>query len=116
MSLVASRVALTHRTSIERATSTDDSWGQPGSSTWAAIQEDVPCYATTSATKEAVTADRTAVVIDLRCIVPLDTDVTEQDRLGDITERGAVIYEGPLGIEAVLRYPTHLELMLTGIR
>jgi len=115
MSLAASRVALTHRTTIERDTASVDDWGQPGSPAWEGFLFDVPCYVTTQAEREPVSVDRTIVVEDLRAIIELDTDVTERDRLGDVVCRGDTLYEGPLGIEAVLRYPTHKELMLRRI-
>lgn len=116
MSLVASRVALTHRCDIERDAATAGSWGGTGEPDWESSITDLPCYASTSAAREPIDADRTVVVEDLRMLVPVDTDVTERDRVGDVTDRGSVIYPGPMGIEAVLRFPTHLELVLQRIR
>lgn len=112
MSTVASRVRLTHLCSIERDGATTDDWGLPGEPDWATNAANVPCYAWVEAGREAIGSDRAVVVRDMRIVVPLDTDVTEGDRVGDVTERGEVIFPGPLQIEAVLRYPTHLELMM----
>lgn len=119
MSLVATRVAMTHRCSIERDVNqgSDDGWGNPRSPDWKPHLADVPCRtAGPNVGREAVTDERTVVVVDQRLLLPLDTDVTERDRLGNVTNRGTVILRGPIGIEAVLRRATHIELMLTGIR
>lgn len=116
MSLVASRVALTHRCDVERDSATDSSWGGPGEPDWESHIRDLPCYVSTSAAREPIDADRTVVVEDLRMLAPVDTDITERDRIGDVTERGDVVFPGPMGVEAVLRFPTHLELVLERIR
>lgn len=112
MSLTKTRIVFDHRCSIERGTASEDDWGQPGDSTWVAESEDVPCHAWVTGGREPTSPDRTVVVVDMRVLLPLDTDVTEADRIGDITERGQVIFEGPHGIEAVLRQRDHLELIL----
>lgn len=113
MSLTATRLAFKHRTTVERDGQTSENdWGHPGTPDWDTSTGRVPCRAWINAGKEAVTTDRTAVIRDLRCMVPLDTDVTERDRLGDITEGDTVLFEGPHAIEAVLRHPDRLELLL----
>lgn len=113
MSLTATRVAFHHRTSVLRLTSEGtNAWGHSDDPTFETLTARVPCRGWMVAGKEAVTVDRTAVIRDLRCMVPLDTDVTEDDQLGDIIERETVIFEGPHRIEAVLRFPDRLELML----
>jgi hypothetical protein len=48
-------------------------------------------------------------------IVTLATDVTEADRIGAITDRGAAVIVTPLSIRAVLRRTDHLELVLVEI-
>ena len=77
----------------------------------------VPCRAWTNAGRELVDADRTAVVVDRRVSVPLATDVTEADRVANVTDRtGAIVFEGPMNVEAVLRFDDHLELSLERVR
>lgn len=116
MTLTATRLSLTHRTTVERDTpAAADPWGGSGTPDWETSAAGIPCRAWMNAGKEAVTNDRIAVIRDLRCILPIGTDVTESDRLGDITEHGRVIYEGPHRIEAVLRHPDRLELLLEQI-
>lgn len=112
MSLTKSRIAFDHRCTIERGSATADDWGQPGDPTWGANAADVHCHAWVTGGREPTSPDRTVVVVDMRLLLPLDTDVSESDRIGDITERGDVIFEGPHGIEAVLRQRDHFELIL----
>lgn len=115
MSLVGTRLSLTHRCTIERNESVGDAYGNPGSPSWADHLVDMPCRAWDRAARGAVDATTVAVVEDRRMIVPLGTDVLETDRVGDITYRGAVILKGPMLINALLTYPDRLELVLTRI-
>jgi hypothetical protein len=115
VSLTATRIAFVHRCTIERDRATTDDWGQPGTPDWEGNVADLPCYAWVTGGREPVGQERTVVVVDLRVLLPLGTDVTESDRIGDITERGDVIFPGPHGIEAVLRQRDHLELILVRI-
>lgn len=118
MTLVDTRVGLQHRCTIERDAnaSTEDSWGHSLPPDWEMHLQDVPCRAWVNSGREPVDSDRTIVVIDARVIVPLGTDVTERDRVATITVRGAELFEGPMGIEAVTRHREHLELSLQRIR
>lgn len=93
-----------------------DEWGQPGSPDWQQHLGNVPCRAVQEAGREPVDSNRTVVVLDMRILLPLGTDVTERDRVASVTERGSQLFEGPLAIEAVLTRRTHLELVLQRIR
>jgi len=115
VSLVASRLSLKHAVTIERATSAPDSWGNPGPPTWTSLVTDLPCRVWTNAGREAVDATTVAVIEDMRLIVTLDTDVTEQDRISVVKYRGDTIVTGPVSIRAVLRHQDHLELVLTRV-
>ena len=116
MSLVASRLSLIHRCTIERATTTDDDYGNPGPPTWAAHLSDQPCRTWATAGREVVTNTTTLVVVkDVRLMLPLGVDVTEQDRVASVTYRGDTIQAGPLGIRAVLTHQDHIELVLERI-
>lgn len=117
MSLLSSRVGLRHRCSIERDASagTPNTWGNPSTPDWTTFATDVPCRAWTTAGREPASDEQILAIEDRRVTVPLDTDVTDADRLGDVTDRGAVIFDGPMNIQAVLRYPDHLELMVERI-
>ena len=114
MSLVSSRMSLRHRCTIERDTNADspDSWGAADSPVWATNLTDLACRLAINAGRETVDATTSVVIQDIRLIVTLDTDVTERDRVGDVTDRGATILAGPTGIRAVLRHQDHIELVL----
>jgi hypothetical protein len=115
VTLLGSRVSMTHVCSTLRNQGVVDEWG--GSSTnFVEYLADVACRAWTSAAREPVDVDRTVTVEDLRMAVPTGTDITENDLVGDITERGATIFPGPMTVEAVLHYSTHLEVVLARIR
>jgi hypothetical protein len=118
MSLVSSRVALRHQCTIERDTSVGpDSWGQSGEPNWVRHLINIPCRAWTDAAREPVDDTKTVVMEDRRVIVEIGTDVTERDRVASVTNpAGTVIFEGPINIEGVQRYPDHLELLLERIR
>jgi hypothetical protein len=118
MSLLSSRIGFRHRCTIQRDANaaTDDGWGNPQTPDWQDNSTDVPCRVVVDAGREPVDSDRTVVLVDMRLLVPLDTDVTEDDRISEIQERGADYVDGPLGVEAVLRRRTHLELALRRLR
>ena len=118
MTLLSSRLGLTHRCTIERAASGgSDEWGQPVPPVWETHLSGVLCKAWTNAAREPVDADKSVVIEDRRVALPLDTDVTEADRLGDITDAaGTVLFEGPMDIVGVLRYSRHMELLLERVR
>jgi len=118
MSLVGSRLSLTHRCTIERSANAAslDEWGTPDPADWQPHLSDQPCRAWATAGREAVTDTTTVVVIeDVRLILPLGTDVTEQDRIASVTYRGQTTQDGPLGIRAVLVNADHIELLLVKV-
>lgn len=123
MTVLSSRVSLIHRLTVQRDLSldgTDDGWGGPDIPDWSDHLTGVPCRAWTAAGPrpgaETVEATTVVVVEDRRAHVPVGTDVTERDRITEITSRGVVIFDGPMDIDAVLAYPDHLELVLRRIR
>ena len=115
MSLVATRISLTHRCSIQRNGATLDQFGNPTAPSWTDLLTDLPCRAWDRAAREVVDATTTVVVEDRRLIVALGTDVLATDRIGDVSLRGAVVFAGPMLVNAVLPYPDRLELVLTRV-
>lgn len=116
MSLITSRLSLTQRCTIERDANAgnDDSWGE-GNATpdWQPHITDLPCRAWATGGTETVTrTDTIAAIGDVTVIVPLGTDVTEQDRVASVTFRGDTIQQGPLGIRAINSRRDYLELIL----
>jgi len=118
MSLFSSRVGLIHRTTVQRDASvagTPNDWGTPQAPDWQNHLTDVPCLGWTNTGREQIDATTSVVVEDMRCIVPLGTDVSELDRLSDVTYRGEVVISGPVGVRAVVVRRDHLELVLVRI-
>jgi hypothetical protein len=122
VSLIASRISLTHTCTIERndVAGGTDSWNQPVTSGWQPHLTDQPCRfwvraGMRSAGEKVVDTTTIVVVEDMRMILLLGTDVTENDRVATVSERGAEIQAGPIGIRAVLAHPDHLELVLVRI-
>jgi hypothetical protein len=118
VSLVSSRVNLGHRCTIERDANaaTPDAWGTPETPDWQPHLTDLACRGWTRAGVERADATTSTVVEDMRLIVSLGTDVTEQDRVNGVTDRGTtIIIAGPVGIRAVIGRKDHLELVLVRI-
>lgn len=118
MSLVSTRLSLTHAATVERDSNAGqtDSDGYPLPPDWQIHLSWLPCRLWATAGRETVTDTTTVVVVeDLRLIVTADTDVVETDRVGDVTFRGDTILSGPVQIRAVLRHADHLELVLVRI-
>lgn len=117
MSLVSSRLSLTHRCTIERDANagTTNGRGNPSSPDWQPSSTDVPCRGWTS-TGEERAEDKAIIDFEQkRLLLPLGTDVTERDRIGDITDRGDVYMAGPIGIRAVIRRRDFIEVILVSV-
>lgn len=105
---------MTMRAAIERGTTAPDEYGQPGPASWAALAT-VPCWLFSQVERE-VMGTKTAVVEDLRMLVPRGTDVTELDRInGVVDRRGISVRAGILVIESVVRRADHRALSVRGI-
>lgn len=117
MSLVSSGVNLTHVTTIQRDTNAGSVIdGVQQAPSWSDHLTDLPCRAWTSTGREQLDPTTSIVVEDMRCVVPLGTDVTEQDRLNGVTDAyGQTVIDGLAGIRAVIARKDHLELTLVRI-
>lgn len=117
MTLVSKGIGLRHRVTIQRLTSETDGAGGR-TETWTDHAEDVPCRAWTDVRRdsESEQGDKVTVTSDRRLVVPLATDVTEADRIGDVTDTaGNVVFEGPMRVEAVARHRTHIEVLVAEV-
>lgn len=112
MSLVSSGLSLIHVTTVERDESEPAGWGDASVPDWQPHLTSLRCRYWATFGREQMDAESQVVIEDMRLIVPLGTDVTEKDRLGDITYQGTTIVTGPVGIRAVLAHKDHLELIL----
>lgn len=117
MSLISTGLLFTHLATVERdTTATTNGWGQTGAPNWQPHISSLACRFWTQTGEERADATTTAVVEDMRLLAALGTDVTERDRLSDITDKlGVVIAAGPIGIRAVMQHQDHLELILVRI-
>ncbi len=105
---------MVHRAVVQRdtATGTGD-WNTPPKPTWAAHLAAAKCFAWSVAGREVVDNTKTVVVEDIKAIFPLGTDITEKDRITDITDRQSVVlFAGPMGVEKIQRHTSHMEASL----
>lgn len=113
---------MTHRALLQRdIQTTTNPHGHKGPPSWATHVAALPCFLYVAAVgrsgREAVAAERTAAVRSYALLVPLDTDVTERDRVNGVTRRdGEVILSGVMNIRAVTRHEGHIELELEAVR
>ena len=116
----AARSQMTMRATIERSPAQPaDDWGQDGVPQFAEVATNVPCRVWGSARREVDSADKSAVVEDLRGLFPKGADVREDDRLSTVTDRqGVELYAGPIAVETIVRRggsastTDHVEAML----
>lgn len=107
-----------------RATVTRDStpgkgdWGTPKAAKLVEVGV-VPCRAFSKQRRDVDDSGKSAVVEDLRAIVPVGADVKENDRLVIRDRSGALQFDGPVLVEAMVprggsgSRANHSELMLT---
>lgn len=114
---------MTHRALVQRDTGTAvNRYNQRQPDAWTTHLAAMPCFFYTSPSRtqvgEAVVVERTAVIEQLRMLVPLDADVTERDRIASVTDReGNAIYTTPLNIRSVIqKRRTHRELVLESVQ
>jgi len=107
---------MTMRAVVERASYALDPWGLPGLPTWNSHIASLACYSWANTGKEIIDGDKTAVMTDRRMIVPLGTDIVEDDRITDVEDRlGVSIFPHLMRIEAVLRREDHIELTIEDV-
>ncbi len=105
------RSRMTHRAFIQRNGADKNIYGHKSPQGWAALST-TPCYAwtVTGDTKNApeVSQDSTSY----KAIMPLDTDITSDDRLEKVENRIEAELFGVLYIDAVLRRRDHFEIRM----
>ncbi len=112
-----SRTIMTMRADVERdATATTDPYGHPDASSFAALAT-IPCRVWSERRREVNDDKKFALIEQLRCTMPLDTDVTEDDRIAQVTDRlGVVLFAGPLRIDTIQPRSMHIEMNLRRIQ
>lgn len=104
---MTARTAMLHRCTIERDASDDaslrDEWGNDQPPSWSATTTSrVPCHYTYEDSTTTMDGQRVLFTTRRMLLLPFDTDVTQDDRIGDITNRrGRVVADGPLRIDSL---------------
>lgn len=104
------------RCTIERRTVVSDGGGGQ-TETWAPAAANVRCrswYGDGRGQEETV-GDRTSEIIDRRVMLPASTDVRHEDRLVNVTDRAGATVFAEARIDALRRYRSHLELLVTEV-
>ena len=111
------RMQMTMRAEIERdGTITTDAYGHPEVPAFAALAT-VACRIWSNSRREINDTKKYALVEEIRCAMPLGTDVTEKDRIALVKDRlGVTIWDGPLRIDAIQYKHTHVEMNLRRIQ
>ncbi len=112
------RTIMTMRATVQRnSTATTDPYGHLEAPDFSTLGNPVPCFAWSKMRREVNDDKKFALIEDIRCAMPLDTDVTENDRISQITDRlGAVLFLGPLRIDTIQRRHTQIEMTLRRIQ
>lgn len=108
---------LTMRALVERNVAVGkDGWGQ---STAPDFQPHgiLACFVWSSASREIVDGDKTAMIEDMRGLFPRGADLAEDDEISAVTDaRGAIIIPGRLRVEGPVQFKhNHLEAALKRI-
>lgn len=115
MSLIAARLNLTERCTIERKESGTDGWGGAAGD-WQEHLADQPCRVWASTGEERIVDGSTVTPLEnVHLLLPLGTDVTTRDRVASVTVRGGTAQAGPLGIRAVMTHKDHIECLLVKV-
>ena len=106
---------MVHRAVIERNTPSPavDGYGGPGISVWASHIASMPCFASTKPARHVEDGGKDTVIEDFRMMFPITADVTDADRVANITDRRAVVkFAGPFKIETIIQTEAHKEALL----
>lgn len=103
-----------HRADVQRDNaSTTTDWNTPVKPDWQTHLLNVKCFLWSRNKREAIDEEKIAVIEDLRCMMPLGTDVTEKDRIANVKDRqGVTIVSGSFDVQGLMRKHDHLELVL----
>ncbi len=111
------RTIMIMRAEVERdSTGSTDPYGHPETANFETLAT-IPCRVY-SKTRREINDDRKFVLIEeIRCMMPVGTDVTELDRINRVTDRlGVEIFAGPLRIDTIRRKQTFITMVLKGVK
>lgn len=107
---------MTMRCVIERDTTAGtNSAGYEQTPTWTTLASGVPCRMWDDERTSRSDQDGRVRTFysDRKVILALDTDVTDEDRIGDVTDRrGNTLFTGPARVDEIRRRHDHIELRL----
>lgn len=111
---------MTHRCDIQRDSSAGlgtDPYGNDPTPAWGAHLTDLPCRFWFEEGKTVIDGDKATELTIRMMIVPAGTDVTEDDRVLNVTDRlGASLADGPMRIDSVGHRQGHLVLRMVDVR
>jgi hypothetical protein len=101
---------MTMRATVQRNTPAGtDGFGGPGAAVWANNLASQRCWSWAEKEREVIDGTKSVLLADHKMIVPLGTDITEDDRVTAIQDRlGANIIANTMRIHSVLRRANHL--------
>jgi hypothetical protein len=105
------------RAEIERSVSTGkDAWSQPVAALFQHFCV-TPCFAWTPSAREIKDGNKVAALEDVRMLLPLSSEVTENDEVAQITNKaGDVLFEGRFRVEGPVQFKhTHREAALVRV-
>ena len=108
---------LTMRAAVERNQATGtDGWNNPVAPDFAPVGT-LPCFIWSTASRELVDGQKTAMIEDVRGLFALGADLAEGDEIASVTDRaGNVLIAGRLKVEGPVQFKhTHLEAALRRI-
>lgn len=112
MTSIGSRVGMIHTCDVYRNVGGDNTWGTPDASFEVDISHQI-CRAWTASESLDVGDGKILTNAVRYIIVPLGTNITELDRIGNIYLRnGSVLWPGQHRIDEVTVLPDRLELTL----
>ena len=117
LSAIRSDLAATwaHRCSIQRRTvGAADGYGEPTYSAWFNNATNVPCRLSQErSTGEQVTPEAARNIRQWSLIMAATTDVTTADQIVGVTNAlNETVLAGPANIQQVIRFETHLRIVL----
>lgn len=114
---MSARQAMTMRTSILRNEGTADEFGAEIDRSMTPVATDVACCCYYDNGRLQAQASGSTPIGALTILLPVGTDVTPDDQIGDVTDRrGTVLFAGPFTINGpVGRRRDHVTFVLTEV-
>jgi hypothetical protein len=111
---------MTHRCLIERDAArlqSPDPYGNSGLPDWETHLENVPCRWWFEGVRTQVEGAKELEISTRKLVVPLETDVTEDDRIAWVhDQRGRELADGPMKIDSVGHRADHLVLKMVEVQ